>query len=270
MRPTSAGGSRTGRVTSTVSVLRRWSRAADLSASRRVPMASVTRSLSPLNKGPCDLRSSGVIRPSVASSAETDPFLPSVATRTASSAGSSPAAAMSARIWSSRACRSDMDDPRQNGACVDRLARIMKPSLAGRGLSPRRAAASEGADSKPSGRQGGLGFFHDRLKCRWFTDREIRQHFAIDSNASPAEAVDKSTICQAEFAHGGIEALDPKGAKGSLAPLAVAEGILIGLLHRLLGDPNRILAPAVIAFGGLKDLLVFGVSGDAAFDASHD
>ena len=44
--------------------------------------------------GPLVLRSSGVIVPSVFSSAETEPLLPSAATRTASSAASSEAAAI--------------------------------------------------------------------------------------------------------------------------------------------------------------------------------
>jgi hypothetical protein len=46
-------------------------------------------------------RSSGDILPSVASSAEIEPFLPSAETRTASSTASSLAAAMSERIWDS-------------------------------------------------------------------------------------------------------------------------------------------------------------------------
>ena len=45
-------------------------------------MAAVTRSFSPLITGPCVLRSSGVIAPSVFSSADTEPLLPSADTRT--------------------------------------------------------------------------------------------------------------------------------------------------------------------------------------------
>ena len=57
----------------------------------RAAIAAVTRSFRPLMSGPLLLRSSGVMVPSVLSSAETEPFLPSAATRTASSAASSPA-----------------------------------------------------------------------------------------------------------------------------------------------------------------------------------
>ena len=58
--------------------------------------------------GPLSLRSSGVMVPSVLSSAETDPLLPSAAMRTASSALSSPAAAISANSLLSSEFKSDM------------------------------------------------------------------------------------------------------------------------------------------------------------------
>src|SRR6266852_4776138 len=122
-RPISAGGSRTGSVTSTVSVLRRRSSAASLSAARRAAIAAVTRSLSPLMSGPCSRRSSGVIVPSVLSSAETEPLLPSAATRAASSAASSAAAAMAPTRSRSSAARSDIASLRQQDQVgVGRLA----------------------------------------------------------------------------------------------------------------------------------------------------
>ena len=68
-----------------------------------------------------------------------------------------------------------------------------------------------------------------------------------------------SAVVQAERPHRGVDALDPQRAEGALAPLAVAVGVLVGLLHRLLGDADGVLAAAVIALGGLEDLLVLGV-----------
>ena len=96
IRPASAGVSRSGSVTSMVSdaAARRARRISARRAARRAP--GVTASLARLIAAPCVLRSSGDILPSVASSAEIEPFLPSAATRTASSAPSSSAAA----IWS--------------------------------------------------------------------------------------------------------------------------------------------------------------------------
>ena len=91
-----------------VSEARRASSAADFRMSRRAESACVTLSLARLIAAPCVLRSSGDILPSVASSAEIEPFLPSEATRTASSAASSPAAAISARMVCSSVARSVM------------------------------------------------------------------------------------------------------------------------------------------------------------------
>src|SRR4051812_28339665 len=113
MRPVSAGVSRTGSVTSTVSLARRASRAAPLRASRRDASAAVTRSFKPLISGPCALRSSGVMDPSVFNSADTDPLLPKAATRNASSAASSDAVAIAPRISGSRAFTSLIASLRQ-------------------------------------------------------------------------------------------------------------------------------------------------------------
>src|SRR5438034_3971175 len=109
MRPASAGASRSGSVTSMVSEASRASSAADFRMSRRAESAWVTLSLARLIAAPCVLRSSGDILPRVASSAEIEPFLPSAATRTASRADSSPAAAIWLRMLCSSVARSDTD-----------------------------------------------------------------------------------------------------------------------------------------------------------------
>src|SRR5262249_42858570 len=96
-----------------------------------------------------------------------------------------------------------------------------------------------------SGRQRGLGLLADHLECARLADREIGQQLAVDRDPGFAEAGDKSAVGQPEAAHRGVEALDPQGAERALAPLAVAERILVCLLDRLLGDADRVLAPAV-------------------------
>ena len=119
-------------------------------------------------------------------------------------------------------------------------------------------------------RQRGLGLLHDRLERPRLGDGEVGQDLAIDRDAGLGEAVDKSAVGETKGTHRGVQALDPQRAERALAPLAVAEGVLVGLLHRLLGDADRVLAPALIAFGGFQDLLVLGMRGDAAFDPGHD
>src|SRR5262249_21358416 len=115
----------------------------------------------------------------------------------------------------------------------------------------------------------GLRFLDDRLEGRRLADRKVGEHLAVDQQPGLAEPVDEAAVGQAERPHRRVQPLDPERAEGALAALAVAIGVLVRLLHRLLGDANRVLAPAVIALGGLEYLLVLGVAGDAALDACH-
>src|SRR6202171_5000387 len=119
-------------------------------------------------------------------------------------------------------------------------------------------------------RQRGLGLFGDRLECRRLVDGEIRQHLAVYRDARLRQAVDKDAVGHAERTHRGVEALDPQRAESALLALAVAEGVLPGLLDRGLGGADGVLAAAVKTLGGLVDFLVLGVRGHTAFDARHD
>src|SRR5262249_58612168 len=121
---------------------------ADWSTSRRAASASLTLSLARLIAATCVLRSSGDILPSVASSAEIDPFLPRAPTRTASSAGSSLAAAIWPRIDCSSVARSDTANLPLVVPGEDR---------------PAERATQVGENAR-SGRQRGLGLLGDRLE----------------------------------------------------------------------------------------------------------
>ena len=148
MRPASAGASRSGSVTSMVSDASRASSAADFRTSRRAVSAWVTLSLARLIAAPCVLRSSGDILPSVASSAEIEPFLPSAATRTASSAASSPAAAIWARIVVFERCEvGHGDDPFADCALQSRSAAGHHPR---RRIDPVTRGVRESADGRPT------------------------------------------------------------------------------------------------------------------------
>src|SRR5947199_10395669 len=119
-------------------------------------------------------------------------------------------------------------------------------------------------------RERGFGLFGDRLERRRLGDGEIRQHLAVDCDARLRQAVDEDAVGHAERAHGRVQALDPERAEGALLALAVAEGILPGLLDRSLGGADGVLAAAAETLGGLVDFLVPGVRGHTAFDARHD
>src|SRR5215510_4945560 len=211
MRSLSAGASRTGSVTSTVSVLSRASSAASPRASVRCEIDSVTRSLRPLITGPCVLRSSADIVPSVLSNAETEPFFPSAAIRTASSVASSCAEATLARMSFSSFAMSDM-------AC--------HPVM--RGPNPRIAPwLSSDADLR---RQRGFGLFHDRLECSRFADCKIGQNLPVDRHASFGQPGDKAAVVQPKGPNRSVQTLDPQGTKRVLAAPVVPLGGLQNFL----------------------------------------
>src|ERR1700683_3518273 len=120
------------------------------------------------------------------------------------------------------------------------------------GTSPARTAPQ-------NLRERGLRLSDDSLESRGLGDRKVREHLAIDHDAGLAQASDEAAVVEAERPDCRVEPLDPKRAKCALAPLTVPIGILLRLLHRLLGDADRVLAPAVIAFGGLQHFLVLGM-----------
>src|SRR6185295_12159693 len=185
------------------------------------------------------------------SNAETEPFFPSAAMRTASSAASFFAAATFARMSFSSFVMSDM-------AC--------HPVM--RGRDPRIAPRL--AFDATLRRQRGFGLFHDRLECSRFADCKIGQNFPVDRHTGFGQPGDEAAVVQAKGPNRRVQTLDPQGTKRALAPLAVTEGILVCLFHRLLGDANRVLAAAVIALGGFQNFLMLGVRGDATFDAGHE
>src|SRR5438552_4023224 len=81
--------------------------------------------------------------------------------------------------------------------------------------------------------------------------------------------MDELAVGQPLGAHRGVDALDPQGAEAALLHLAVAVGVLPGLLDCLAGDADRVLAAAVIALRLLEYALVLGAGGYTPFDACH-
>src|SRR5581483_8693461 len=88
----------------------------------------------------------------------------------------------------------------------------------------------------------GLGLADDRFERRRLGDGEVRKHLAVDRNAGLVQARETFAVVQPETPYRRIEPLNPQRAERALAALAVAIGVLVGLLDRLLGDPDRVLA----------------------------
>src|ERR1700722_4259300 len=219
---------------------------------------------------PWALRSSGASLPSVASSAEIDPFLPSAATRAASSALSSGALSIAASVTRSRPERSDIPP----GLPARRLA-LFSPGLDGEGfwprLKPSLAIAGGEGDTPASGglRQRAFRLLDDRGERSGLGNGEVGQHLAVDFDPRRGQAGDKAAVSQSLLTHRRVDALNPQSAKLALAVLAVAISVLHRLVDRGLGGADGVLAPAKEPLGGLQHLLVLSVGGYAPFDACH-
>src|SRR5580700_2314694 len=216
---------------------------------------------------PCALRSSGASLPSVASSAEIDPFLPSAATRAVSSVFSSGALSIAASVSRSRAERSDIP--------LGLPARPLALSRRNRdGPTPHPALRATFPPRGKGRNSGGLGqrafrLLDDRGECRRLGNGEVGQHLAVDFDPRRGKAGNKAAVGQPVLAHRRIDALNPQSTKLALAILAVAIGVLHRLVDRGLSGADRILAPAKETLGGLEHFLVFSVGGNAPFDARH-
>src|SRR6185312_2104910 len=248
-----------GRVKSTRSARSCASSALASSPALRSLIRPATRSRRPLMAGPWVLRSSGLIAPSDFSRLEIEPVLPRAATRTASSAARSAAAPTWALSSASRVERSVM-------VLVWSVSSDQQKALR---LGPEGSCKQAGPRTQGLSSQRGANLVGDGLERSRVGARDIGEDLAVHVDASHVQAVDKLRVGEAFQARRGVDALDPQGAEHALADLAVAVGVLAGLVHRGLGRADGVLAAAVEALGLFQDLLVLGVGGDAPFDASH-
>ena len=114
-----------------------------------------------------------------------------------------------------------------------------------------------------------LGLLDDRGKGARLVHGEVSHNLAVQLDAGQLGTVDELRIGQAFFAHGGVDALDPQGAEVALLDLAIAVSLLAGLIDRLLGNADGVLAATAIALGRVENPLVLLVRGYAALDTGH-
>src|SRR5688572_20563082 len=117
-----------------------------------------------------------------------------------------------------------------------------------------------------SGRQRGLGLLDDDAEGRALVHRQVGHRLAVELDPGELGAVDELRVGQALGAHRRVDPLDPQRAEVALLHLAVAIGVLAGLLDGLAGDADRVLAAAAVALGLLEDPLVLLARGYAALD----
>src|SRR6476646_7346778 len=99
--------------------------------------------------------------------------------------------------------------------------------------------------------------------------RDVREHLAVEGDAGEVQRVDELAVGQTFRADRGVDSLDPQSPEAPLLHLAVAIGVLAGLLDGLPGDADRVLATAVIALRLFQDPLVLCAGGNTPFDACH-
>ena len=122
-------------------------------------------------------------------------------------------------------------------------------------MGPRHEAEDDTLGGRGLSRFGLGGLIDQRLEARGVLDGEIGQHLAVDLDPGLVQAVDKSSVGEPVLAHRRVDALDPERAERALLTLAVEVLVLQRLLDRLLGDPDRVLAPAAVALGGVRTFL---------------
>src|SRR3954467_4059264 len=109
----------------------------------------------------------------------------------------------------------------------------------------------------------------DAAERRALVHGDVGQDLAVQVDAGELQPVHELAVGQALGPNRGVDALDPQRPERALLHLAVAIGVLTGLLDGLLGDADRVLATAVIALRLLQDPLVAGLGGGPALDACH-
>src|ERR1700752_600352 len=120
-------------------------------------------------------------------------------------------------------------------ACSASCADLIRASRCnGQRVVPLIGMAGTSPAMTASLRQRRLDLADDRFEGPRLVNREIGEHFAVDGDAGLVEARNEAAVIEAKGTHRGVEALNPQRTEGALLSLAVAEGILVGLLHRLL------------------------------------
>src|SRR5271154_5230307 len=131
----------------------------------------------------------------------------------------------------------------------------------------RRAFRARRTRSRLS--QRGANLLGDGLERGWIGTGDVRKHLAVHLDPSLAKAVNKLRVGKALGAGRSVDALDPQRAERALAHLAVAVGVLPGLVDRGLRRTNGVLAAAKEALGLFQHLLVPGVGDNAPFYTRH-
>ncbi len=117
--------------------------------------------------------------------------------------------------------------------------------------------------------QRGFGLFHDLVECARVADRNVGQHFAVETYAGLGKAMDEASVRDPARSRSSIDPLDPETAEVPLAGPAIAVGVLEILLDPLDGCPESVLLATACALSRLQNLAVAAACGHACRDSRH-
>ena len=100
-----------------------------------------------------------------------------------------------------------------------------------------------------------LGLFDQGIKGHLIADGDVGQHLAVEADIGGLETLDEAAVADAGTAAGGVQADDPQSADLALLLLAIAVGVLPGVLDSVFGVAEELLLIAEVALGVLQDLL---------------
>ena len=101
-------------------------------------------------------------------------------------------------------------------------------------------------------------------------DGEIGQDLAIDLDAGSVETGDEPAVADVVQTARGVDALNPEATELALLGATVAERVLTGLHHLLVGGADGTALVAVVTLGALENLTAALLGVDCTLDSCHD
>ena len=139
--------------------------------------------------------------------------------------------------------------------------------------NPRRAFCSAGVFTFQNalGLQRRFGLIDNGTEGFGLMHGQIGQNLTVHLDTGFRQTVDETRVGQSLVmgADSGVDALDPQGAELALARLAVACGVLVGLVDGLRGGAEIPRTGAIVTFGRVKNLLVTAMGDGTTFGAGH-
>ena len=110
-----------------------------------------------------------------------------------------------------------------------------------------------------------LSGFNQSFKRLWLITGHIGENFTVQSDTGFVKPVHKAAIGHSVKTRGGVNTLDPKGAKLALFKLTANIGVFTGFFDGLIGNPEGVFTAATVTLGRVDNFFVAGVFRNTAF-----